>query len=290
MRRTAGRRLRLFQRLAQIATACACLWIVRDATAQVRLPNVQVPQLPSIQLPVNVGDTLNSATGALDPNQLRDLRRLRIRELLRVNRRELEADPNGAPIVRAEIVVYAPTEATLRIADEQGFTVLRTTTLPGLDTRVVILKSRTNIATRTALRRLRNADPTGSYDYNHIYIESGEVNRNPATKILRLAAADSVAVTTQTKIGLIDTGIKRDHPSFQGAVEQFGCDSQPVPAAHGTAVASLLVGHATRFRGSVPDASLYSADVYCGNRLAAPSKELPRRFLGWSSDVCLLSM
>jgi subtilisin family serine protease len=46
-------------------------------------------------------------------------------------------------------------------------------------------------------------------------------------------------------------------------VQAWGCGGKPVPSAHGTAVASLLVGRAERFRGAAPGARLYAADVYC---------------------------
>ena len=43
-----------------------------------------------------------------------------------------------------------------------------------------------------------------------------------------------------------------------------GCANQIIVSAHGTAVASLLVGHAAHFSGAAPQARLYAADVYCG--------------------------
>src|SRR6201999_3074847 len=37
-----------------------------------------------------------------------------------------------------------------------------------------------------------------------------------------------------------------------------------VPEAHGTAVASLMIGRSPRFHGAAPGSDLYAADVYCG--------------------------
>jgi len=246
-----------------LACAVACALVGADVHAQVRLPNVQVPQLPNIQVPVDAGGLVNGAARTLEPNQLRDLRRLRIRELLRANRRELESDSNGAPVVRAEIVAYAPSDAALRMASEAGLTVVRESSLGGLSVKVVVLRPKSGMSTRAALRALRRADPEGSYDYNHLYIESGAIDTSqpvsPGNGI------DTNTGAAKIRVGLIDTGVARDHPSLRGAsIEQFGCDSAAAPAAHGTAVASLLMGHANRFAGAAPDASLYSADVYCG--------------------------
>ena len=47
-------------------------------------------------------------------------------------------------------------------------------------------------------------------------------------------------------------------------IHQFGCDGNPVPSVHGTAVASLLAGSAAAFQGAAPRAELFAADVYCG--------------------------
>jgi len=68
-----------------------------------------------------------------------------------------------------------------------------------------------------------------------------------------------------TRVGLIDGGVDSSHPVFSGAtIHQHGCASGPVPDAHGTAVASLMIGRSADFHGSAPGAELYAADVYCG--------------------------
>src|SRR4030095_12666460 len=67
------------------------------------------------------------------------------------------------------------------------------------------------------------------------------------------------------RVGLIDGGVQRSHPVFHDVtIHEHGCDGGNVPNAHGTAVASLLVGHAGHFSGVAAGAELYSADVYCG--------------------------
>jgi hypothetical protein len=248
-----------------------------EANAQVRLPNIQVPQLPPIQLPIDPTGTVNTAAGQLDPSRLRDLRRLRVQELLRANRRELEADPSGAPIVRSEIAVYAPTETTLQMARSAGYDVIRETTLTGLDARIVILSPRRGQSTRAALRQLRSLDRGGSFDYNHVYIESGVVTSSPVTMLATTLQTDA-AQSVRTKIGLIDTGIADVQPIFQDAqVTKFGC-VKPAPAAHGTAVASLMVGHSAIFSGAAPNAMLFAADVYCGEPTGGSIEKIAAAF------------
>ncbi|MGH8185958.1 MAG: S8 family serine peptidase, partial [Steroidobacteraceae bacterium] len=65
-------------------------------------------------------------------------------------------------------------------------------------------------------------------------------------------------------VGLIDAGVQRTHSVFDGVtIHEHGC-AGTIPSAHGTAVASLIVGRTQEFHGSAAGAELYAADVYCG--------------------------
>src|SRR5262245_6490312 len=113
---------------------CLLLGCSASAFGQI-VPPVQVPNLPGLptdQINRTVNDTIGGTLGAADPQQLREVRRLRIRELLRTNRAGLETDPRGAPIVRSEVVALSPAPAALESARAEGFTVGRTRTLEGL--------------------------------------------------------------------------------------------------------------------------------------------------------------
>ncbi|WP_129641718.1 S8 family serine peptidase [Peristeroidobacter agariperforans] len=252
------------------------------ARAQVMLPQVQVPNLPGLPTePLN--RTVNGVLDQADPQRLRDLRRVRIRSLLRTNRTVLEADPRGAPIVRNEVVALSPTQAALERARAAGFAIGRTRTLEGLDVSIVVLQAPQGMSTRRALERLRREDPEGTYDYNHVYLESGEVGAaavsneaalarmagtmNEAIRGLQVAAiaAGVGSSAVAGKVGLIDGGLQRSHPVFNGVnVREHGCAGGAVPSAHGTAVASLMVGQGDVFHGAAPGAELFAADVYCG--------------------------
>jgi subtilisin family serine protease len=235
----------------------------------VQLPNVTLPNLPRGGLPSEVAGTVAGATGVtgLDArNTLEDLRRLRVRELLRTNRRVLERDPRGEPMIRSELISFSPTNEALANAQAAGFEVIRRSTLDGLDETLIVLAAPRGMSTRRALQRLRGLDPEGTYDFNHVYIESGEVVPAAAAMVPLVAAeAASAVVPTRTRIGLIDGGVDVRHPVFRDVlVHQHGCASQPVPSPHGTAVASLIAGRAGNFHGAAPAAELFAADVYCG--------------------------
>jgi subtilisin family serine protease len=241
---------------------------LRLAEAQVALPGVRLPGGGLEGLPLNTQRTLSGVSDDLDPRRLAELRLLHIRDLIRSHRREIEADPNGAPILRGEVVAFSPTDAALQRAQGAGFAVLRVRVLDGLDARLVILRAPDGMATRRALQRLKGLDPEGSYDFNHLYSDSGEIGRS-GRRVLRVVAEPSVgdagAQRTQVRIGLIDGGVDTTHAVFRDIViHQHGCSGTPVPDAHGTAVASLMIGRSPQFHGAAPGSELYAADVYCG--------------------------
>jgi subtilisin family serine protease len=66
-------------------------------------------------------------------------------------------------------------------------------------------------------------------------------------------------------IGLIDTALNRNHPALAKAniVEKdFVATDRKKPTAHGTGIASLLVGAEQTHRGLLPNGKLYAASVF----------------------------
>jgi subtilisin family serine protease len=168
-------------------------------------------------------------------------------------------------VVRAEVIAIDIKDAALANAIEARFSVLRTREFPELGVRITVLQTPDGWSAPRGLKRLRKLDPEGTYDYNHVYFDVGEVDGTP------VGAAANAPVTASTtegaghRVGLIDGGVEATHEALRNnVIRQFGCDGNPVPSVHGTAVASLLAGSAAAFRGAVPRAELFSADVYCG--------------------------
>ena len=253
---------------ASLLSVGALLALSPAALAQ--LPRLPSPTLPGVNLP-SIGDpvtgTANRVSRDLDVRRLTSLRDVRIRELLRTQRATVERDPNGAPAMRAEIVAFSPTDTAIASARAAGFTVLRDDVLDGLDARIVVLRAPAGLSTRRALARLRALDPSGAYDFNHIYLDSGDVDAEAASLANVEPATERAAPTAPAaaRIGLVDGGVDATHPVFKDAlIHRHGCADKAIPSAHGTAVASLLIGRSDRFHGAAPDAELYAADVYCG--------------------------
>lgn len=238
------------------------------------------------QLLGQVGETVGGLTGAvretlsqgLDRTGLaepvRAITRLRLRDLLRSNPRTLEADDQGFPVVRGEVVAISPGAAVLSRAQSAGFAIIRTGELDDLGVAIVMLQTPKGMTARRALKQLRSLDPQGQYDLNHIYTSAGTAS-GPAAGTAARAAGGAA------RIGLVDSGVA-EHPAIAGlVVEQRGFAPGGVtPARHGTAVASLLVGHGNGFQGAAPGMRLLVADVY-GNGPTGGSAEALARALAW---------
>lgn len=222
-----------------------------------------LPRLP-VDLPGALPGTLDRATAPLHE--------LKLRELLRAHPRELDRDRAGQPVVRGELVAIAPTPGVLAAARSRGFSVLRDTTLDGLSIRVVVLQAPAGQSTRRALRTLRKLDPDGRYDFNHLYLPSGDTAAGTAAHPPSPHTQDAAV-----RVGLVDSGVDASHPALSGvAFARWGCGGTPTPSHHGTAVASLLAGR--RDAGAAPPSQLYAADIYCGLPTGGAVTELAQAF------------
>ncbi len=257
-----------------------------QAAAQLGLPSVRLPNLPpvgapalsAVGVPPLTAETA-AALGELNPGSLRELRQRRIRELLRRHRDVLEADPHGAPIVRGELLAFAPQPRALELALAAGYTVVRERVLEELGTRIVVLHAPDDTA--RSLTRLEGIDPAGSYDFNHVYLPSGAPSREEAapSPAARASATASEPAPAAVRVGLVDDGVDAHHAALDAVtIHAHGCAGAPLPAVHGTAVASLLAGHAGHFRGAAPGAELYAADVFCGRPTGGAVDEVAEAF------------
>ena len=242
-----------------------CIW-APAAFAQVGLPTVRLPALPQLPVTQQVSHAVPAGNGALNPPELRDLRRRRILGLIRANGTVLERDPKGEPIIRNEVLVLAPLEQALAAARHAGFAVIREYGLESLDTHIVVLRAPQGVSTARALKELQALDPQGLYDFNHVYMDSGGfLAEAQSSEDMKRSDLSSSAGSRTKKLGLIDGGVATSHAVFHDVtVHEHGCADKPVPSAHGTAVASLMVGSSDKFHGAAAGAELYAADVYCG--------------------------
>jgi len=222
---------------------------------------------------LGVPDTISS----LSEGSLLDLRRLRLRQLIRDNRAALDADERGNPVRRGELVAVDPDPASLAAARAAGFSVVRAETDSELGLTTVVLGTPARMNPRDALKRLRAAAPALAADYNHVFEPAGGAL---AATSAALAAGSG---TSPLRIAMIDGGVA-NHPSLAGAsIEQRAFAGRAKATGHGTAVASLLIGRDGRFHGAAQGAQLFVADVYGGDQ-AAGSADAVVRALAWAAS------
>jgi subtilisin family serine protease len=227
------------------------------AQAVAQLP--QLPQTPAVQLPP-LPDAARAAESGL--RDLAGLRALRAERLVRRHRAELDRDPRGEPVIRAQVLAVDITEAALERATQARFRPLRTEALADLGLKITVLQTPEGMSASRGLKRLRKLDPQGIYDFNHVYLDSGT---SATTSAAKGAAQEGHVTGGGVRVGLIDGGVDATHVSLRAnVIHATGCGDSPVPSAHGTAVASLLAGASGEFRGAAPRAELFAADVYCG--------------------------
>jgi subtilisin family serine protease len=228
-----------------------------------------------VQLPGTVPNATRSLGGTL--RELSDARALRAQRLFNDHRAELDRAPGGDLVVRAEVIAIDITDTALANAIKARFSVLRSREFAELGVKITVLRTPEGWSASRGLKRLRKLDPEGTYDYNHIYFDVGEVTSATAASAAIAPADDGAG----HRVGLIDGGVEATHQALRSnAIHQFGCDGNPVPSVHGTAVASLLAGSAADFQGAAPRAELFAADVYCGLPTGG-SVEAVASALGW---------
>ncbi len=245
--------------------------------AQAQLGPVGAPSLPTVgDLPGDVVNELpNTANRTLrDVENLANARQREIGQLLRRHRDVLERDPNGQPIVRQRVLAIAPSAEALEAARARGFSVERRDDLDGLG-ELVVLRAPQGMSTRRALRELREADPDGIYDFDHLHLESG-VAGAAATAGVQGAGAGP-------RIGLIDGGVEQRRQTSVVSQRAFSSEA-PVPSAHAEAVAQLIAEAA-------PGARIVVADIYGGAPTGGAASALSRG-LAWlaGEDVPVINV
>ena len=198
-------------------------------------------------------------------------------------------DDRGQMIVSDEVLAVSPSNSSLAIARRLNFTVERRDDLGALGMTSATLRVPAGMNAVDALAALRRADPGGAYDYAHIYNPSG-------SPVLSMPGQgpDLAATGAGLKLGMIDGGIEKDHAAFRDAdlvTRGFAQGSHTPATSHGTAVASLLVGHDGEFSGYAAGASLYAADVF-GGAADGGSADNIARALNWlaSKDIAVTNI
>jgi hypothetical protein len=191
--------------------------------------------LPQLPLADRLAGEVDGLADRLTPQALAAARLDQLAALVRAHPRALELDDQGQPVVRGEVLAISPTPEALARITAAGFAVARQARSDELGLSLVTLTPPKGLGARAAVKRLRELDPGGDYDFNHVYAGAGLDAGG--------AAAGPVAVQGGGgRAGLLDGGVAADQPVFTRVrLEQRGfADGGARPSAHGTATASLI--------------------------------------------------
>jgi hypothetical protein len=172
-------------------------------------------------------------------------------------------DERGYRARTGEILLINPSRENLAASQRLGFTPVRSIDLSDLGVTAVVLKTPRRLSTIEALRRLRRSDPSGRYDYNHLYDFRPSLElKSPYQPGVEEAPRRTLSNQSDLSIGVIDTAVYDEHPVLRGArIEQktFHQNGAAARADHGTAVMSVL---ADRRDGLLPRCRYYVAGVF----------------------------
>lgn len=191
---------------------------------------------------------------------------------------EIDFDDEAREIRAGERVLLLEPEKVAVLAD-RGFRALEVQALEGMELVLARIEIPQGFDIEAESEAIAAADPGAKIDFNHIYRPEADDDSNgrsgfqPASFIMRGTAAkrDAQDETQEprpaepARIGLIDTKIDLHHLAFDGRriiSRDFVNASGSRPLAHGTAVASILVGKSAAFAGLLPDAELAAASVF----------------------------
>lgn len=190
------------------------------------------------------------------------------RRLLRRHPDLLDTDPDGRLVLRHQLVAIAPTSDALARLIAAGFEQVGESRNDELGLHSVVLRTPAGLDPRAAMTLLRRLDPSGDYEFDHVYLRSGAMAVP--------AAAQPASATTHgartLRAGLVDGGVDARHPALANVnTHAWGCGGTRVRDAHGTAVASLLMGGS---RAQASGGTLYAADLWCGQPVGGASSGL----------------
>jgi len=190
----------------------------------------------------------------------------------------LQAGAGGNYSDRAEsgeVVVLADRPDILIKARRMGFSLIDERRFASLDLSMLRLKTPAHVDGELGLAMLREAFPHLTADLNSLYApyseQSDQVVSLPEPDYARrmIGWSGGEGCGAGFRIGMIDTA-PGPSPALSGQkmhVQSFlDSDAPPADSGHGTAIASLLVGHGVAGRataaGLLPAADLYAAGVF----------------------------
>lgn len=181
--------------------------------------------------------------------------------------RTADTEPGEILVVTASM---AAAKEAAQVFERFGMRVIRRRLLNTLGLVLSTFRLPEDRAVSNILAELRRALPEAWVDVNHHYrLQAAASNPHPRTYARALLnwPSDPPACSHDRRLGLVDTGVARQHPALPEArIESrsfLPAGVEPAAADHGTAVAELLIGNADSDNaGLVSRSRLYAASVF----------------------------
>jgi subtilisin family serine protease len=176
-----------------------------------------------------------------------------------------DLDPLGRTIEGETWIILVPAEYADRIAS-WGFTIRERQDLATLNRVLLHVAAPEDRDIAQAALELALDAPGTQVDFNHVYRPGAERDGDGlAGKPAVPAAAAPHSPAPARSIGIVDTAVAADHEALRGAdivQRDFVTFTNERPTAHGTAVASILVGSAARLHAQFRGGRVYAASVF----------------------------
>jgi len=178
-------------------------------------------------------------------------------------------DDNGFDAIGDEILVLAENNAEEHI-DNANYEVSERQYLEGLDLVLIRMKGAKDTELSQSAMEMSEAGTDRDADLNHLFTPQSRnenfVNDAHTKTDLSTKMDFSARHADKINLGLIDTLVEHSHQAFPHEnimVKDLVPYDRQRPTAHGTAVASILVGNdQDAYQGLIPGAKLYAASVF----------------------------
>jgi len=176
-----------------------------------------------------------------------------------------DLDPLGRTIEGETWIILVPAEYADRIAS-WGFTIRERQDLATLNRVLLHVAAPEDRDIAQAALELALDAPGTEVDFNHVYRPGAERSGDGLTaKPAVPAAAVPHSPAPARSVGIVDTAVAVEHEALRGAdivQRDFVEFTNERPTAHGTAVASILVGDDARLRAQFRGGRVYAASVF----------------------------
>jgi subtilisin family serine protease len=175
-----------------------------------------------------------------------------------------DLDPLGRTIEGEVWIILVPAEHAERIAT-WGFTIRERQDLAALDRVLLHVAAPEDRDIAQAALELALDAPGTEVDFNHVYRPGSDDDEDLTAKPAVSSGAVPRSSAPARAVGIVDTAVAAEHEALRGAdivQRDFVQFANERPTAHGTAVASILVGDAARLRAQLRGGRVYAASVF----------------------------